>query len=120
LTNSFALAESYVTATGHQWSVTGHGFGGMLAQIAALDLGWRNKLHWSHSHGSPRVFNPAAAQLYNQLFQGEAGQRTVANEDAVVEYIPESANYTHTLQGFHIYGENATYGMSVSLHPPLT
>ena len=42
LTNSFALAESYVTATGHQWSVTGHGFGGMLAQIASLDLGWRN------------------------------------------------------------------------------
>jgi len=72
------------------------------------------ELHWSHSHGSPRVFNPAAADLYNQLFQGEAGQRTVANEDAVVEYIPESANYTHVLQGFHIYGENATYGMSVS------
>lgn len=47
--------------------------------------------------------------------RSEAGQRTVANDDAVPGYIPESANYTHTLQGFHVYGENATYGMSVSL-----
>ncbi|GAA5875166.1 hypothetical protein JCM16303_005031 [Sporobolomyces ruberrimus] len=111
-TNNWELVEYYVNTTGHQWSVTGHGFGGMLAQIAAVDLGWAGKLHWSHSHGAARVFNPAAANLYNSLFQGEAGQRTVANDDAVPGYIPESANYTHTLQGFHVYGENATYGMS--------
>ncbi|GAA5930356.1 uncharacterized protein JCM15063_004783 [Sporobolomyces koalae] len=114
-TNNWELVEYYVNQTGHQWSVTGHGFGGMMAQIAAIDLGWAGKVHWSHSHGAARVFNPTAANLYNSLFAGEAGQRTVANDDAVPGYIPESANYTHTLQGFHVYGENATYGMSYDI-----
>ncbi|GAA5976029.1 hypothetical protein JCM5350_000290 [Sporobolomyces pararoseus] len=114
-TNNWELVEYYVNTTGHQWSVTGHGFGGMMAQIASLRLGWQGKVHWSHSHGAARVFNPAAANLYNSLFQGEAGQRTVANDDAVPGYIPESANYTHTLQGFHVYGENATYGMNFDI-----
>jgi hypothetical protein len=78
------------------------------------DLGWRGLCHWSHSHGAPRVFNPASANLYNSLFAGEAGQRTVANEDSVPTIIPESDDYTFTLEGFHIYGTNSTYGMSVS------
>lgn len=63
--------------------------------------------------GAARVFNPSAANLYNALFAGQAGQRTVANDDPVPTYIPESANYTFTLQGFHITGNgtsNATYG----------
>ncbi|BGO95593.1 hypothetical protein NBRC10512_006760 [Rhodotorula toruloides] len=113
LTNDFELEQYYVNTTGHQFSVTGHGWGGMLAQVAAIDLGWRGLVRWSHSHGAARVFNPPAAALYNSLFGGEAGQRTVANDDPVPTYIPESANYTFTLQGFHITGNgtsNATYG----------
>lgn len=45
----------------------------------------------------------------------EAGQRTVANDDVVPTIIPESADYTFALQGFHISGNgssNATYGNS--------
>uniref|UniRef100_A0A0K3CUC5 BY PROTMAP: gi/472585768/gb/EMS23319.1/ protein of lipase, class 3 family [Rhodosporidium toruloides NP11] gi/647400544/emb/CDR46103.1/ RHTO0S12e00474g1_1 [Rhodosporidium toruloides] n=1 Tax=Rhodotorula toruloides TaxID=5286 RepID=A0A0K3CUC5_RHOTO len=113
ITNDFELEQYYVNQTGHQFSVTGHGWGGMLAQVAAIDLGWRGLVRWSHSHGAARVFNPPAAALYNSLFGGEAGQRTVANDDPVPTYIPESANYTFTLQGFHITGNgtsNATYG----------
>jgi hypothetical protein len=111
-TNDWEVVKQYVTSTGHQWSITGHGFGGMVAQIAALDLGWRGLSHWSHSHGAPRVFNPAAAARYNSLYQGEASQRTVANQDSVPGTIPESADYTMTLSGFHVFGTNVTYGMN--------
>ncbi|ORY81234.1 hypothetical protein BCR35DRAFT_304084 [Leucosporidium creatinivorum] len=114
-TNDWAIMKQYVESTGAQWSITGHAFGGMVAQVAALDLGWRGLCHWSHSHGAPRVFNPASANLYNSLFGGEAGQRTVANEDSVPTIIPESDDYTFTLEGFHIFGTNATYGMSYTV-----
>ncbi|GAA6037590.1 hypothetical protein JCM8097_006129 [Rhodosporidiobolus ruineniae] len=112
-TNDWELVKYYVNITGHQWSLTGHGFGGMIEQVAALDLGWRGLSHWSHNHGSARVMNPAAASLYNSLYGGEAGQRTVANADSGPTLIPESDEYTHTLQGFHIVGNgtsNSTYG----------
>ena len=109
-TNNWATVAAAVNATGHQWSITGHGFGGMVAQVAALDLGWAGKSHWIHSHGSPRVMNAASANLYNSLYQGEASQRTVANNDSVPTIIPESDDYTFTLEGFHVYGTNATYG----------
>ena len=46
------------------------GSGGMVAQVASLDLGWRGLSHWTHNHGSPRVFNKAAADLFNSLYQG--------------------------------------------------
>ncbi|GAA5877503.1 hypothetical protein JCM3774_005891 [Rhodotorula dairenensis] len=112
-TNDFATEKALVAQTGHQFSVTGHGFGGMLSLIASLDQGWRGQIHWSHNHGAPRTFNPAAANLYNSLFAGEAGQRVVANNDIIPTLIPESDDYTFTLQGFHIVGNgtsNATYG----------
>ncbi|GAA5992178.1 hypothetical protein JCM11641_007788 [Rhodosporidiobolus odoratus] len=112
-TNDWELVKYYVNTTGHQWSVTGHGWGGMIAQIGALDMGWRGLCHWSHSHGAARTMNPASANLYNSLFGGEAGQRTVHNDDIVPTYIEESDDYTFTLQGFHIVGNgtsNATYG----------
>ncbi|KAK4047497.1 hypothetical protein OIV83_005410 [Microbotryomycetes sp. JL201] len=109
-TNDWAIEKAYVESTGHQWSITGHGFGGMVSLIASLDLGWRGLCHWSHNHGAPRTFNPPAANLYNSLFQGEAGQRTVANNDIVPTIIPESNDYTFTLQGYHIYGQNSTDG----------
>ena len=65
---------------------------------------------------APRTLNPAAANLYNSLFAGEAGQRVVANNDIIPTLIPESDDYTFTLQGFHIVGNgtsNSTYGYSV-------
>ena len=133
-TNDFAIEKQYVESTvswprvvfdglqaetvpwqGHQWSVTGHAFGGMLSLIASIDLGWRGLLHWSHNHGAPRTFNPAAANFYNSLFQGEAGQRTVANNDITPTIIPEGPDYTFTLQGFHVFGTNSTYGMSFTI-----
>ncbi|KAK4046911.1 hypothetical protein OIO90_006393 [Microbotryomycetes sp. JL221] len=109
-TNDWAVEKQYVETTGHQWSITGHGFGGMVSLIASLDLGWRGLCHWSHNHGAPRTFNPSAANLYNSLFAGEAGQRTVANNDIVPTIIPESNDYTFTLQGYHIFGQNNTDG----------
>ncbi|KAM0754082.1 alpha/beta-hydrolase [Meredithblackwellia eburnea MCA 4105] len=111
-TNDWEVVKAAVNSTGHQWSITGHGFGGMVAQVAALDLGWRGLAHWSHNHGAPRVFNPASANVYDSLFQGEASQRCVANNDSVPTIIPESDDYTFTLEGFHIYGTNVTYGMN--------
>jgi hypothetical protein len=48
--------------------------GGMVAQVASIDLGWSGRVHWSHNHGSPRVFNLASAQLYEKLFNGCASQ----------------------------------------------
>ncbi|KAM0790325.1 hypothetical protein ACM66B_003210 [Microbotryomycetes sp. NB124-2] len=109
-TDDWAIEKQYVESTGYQWSITGHGFGGMVSLIASLDLGWRGLCHWSHNHGAPRTFNPPAANLYNSLFEGEAGQRTVANNDIVPTIIPESDDYTFTLQGYHIYGQNSTDG----------
>ncbi|KAI5477799.1 protein of lipase, class 3 family [Pseudohyphozyma bogoriensis] len=114
-TDDWAAVAEAVNATGHQWSVTGHGIGGAIAQIAALDLGWRGLCHWSHSHGAPRVFSPAVATLYNSLFGGEAGQRCVANDDIVPTLIPESTDYTFTLEGIHVYGTNATFGQNYDI-----
>ena len=114
-TNDWAMMQTAVNASGHQWSITGHAFGGMVAQVAALDLGWRGLSHWSHSHGSPRVFNAASANLYNSLYEGQAGQRCVANNDSLPTVIPESDDYTHTLQGFYVYGSNVTYGQNYDI-----
>ena len=50
-TNDFAVEKEMVNSTGHQFSVTGHGFGGMLSIIASLDQGWRGQIKWSHNHG---------------------------------------------------------------------
>lgn len=59
-----------VATQGHQWSITGHGFGGMVAQVASLDLGWRGLAHWSHNHGTPRTLNQASAALFEKLYAG--------------------------------------------------
>lgn len=37
-TNDWATVKQAVNETGHQWSITGHGFAGMVAQVASLDL----------------------------------------------------------------------------------
>ncbi|KAH8923319.1 hypothetical protein BT69DRAFT_1281542 [Atractiella rhizophila] len=112
-TNDMAVVQEVETYNGHIWSMTGHGFGAMVAQIGAVDLGYRNLAHAVHSFGSPRVFNPAGAALFNKLFEGSSNTRTVANDDAIPQTIPESDDYTHVLGGFHVFGSgNATFGQN--------
>lgn len=82
--------------------MTGHDFGGMVSQVAAFDLGWRDLSHWSYNHGSARVFNAPAAALYNSLYAGEASQRCVANNDSVPTGIPEFDDYIFVLEGFQL------------------
>lgn len=62
------------------WSASGHGFGAMIMQVAALDLKSRGLLFSAHSFGSPPVFNQAAANRWDALFEGDATQRTVSNQ----------------------------------------
>lgn len=66
-TNNWAKMRAAIKRTGHQWSLTGHAFGGMVAQVASLDLGHQGVAHWTHNHGSARVFNYASANMYNNL-----------------------------------------------------
>lgn len=40
----------------------------------------------------------------------------MANYDSVPQVLPESDDYTFTLEGFHIYGTNVTFGMNVGCH----
>ncbi|KAH8923320.1 alpha/beta-hydrolase [Atractiella rhizophila] len=113
LTADMAAVQTVESYNGHIWSLTGHGFGAMVAQVAAIDLGYRNLAHAIHTFGSPRVFNPAGAALFNKLFSGTSNTRTVANNDAIPQVIPESEDYVHVLGGFHVFGSgNATYGQN--------
>lgn len=50
------------------WSAAGHGFGGCIMQVAALDLKVRGFLFSAQSFGSPPVFNVAAARRWDDLF----------------------------------------------------
>jgi hypothetical protein len=38
------------------WSASGHGWGGMVMQVAAMDLKYRGQLYSAQSFGSPPVF----------------------------------------------------------------
>ncbi|KAK9898158.1 hypothetical protein P389DRAFT_166473 [Cystobasidium minutum MCA 4210] len=78
------------------WSAAGHGFGGMIMQVAALDLKVRGFLFSAQSFGSPPVFNVAAARRWDDLFVSDASQRTVANRDAVPAKIPYHNKYNIT------------------------
>jgi hypothetical protein len=68
--------------------------------IGSLDLGWAGIVAWSHSHGAPRTLNQAGADFYTRLFQGEAGERGIANNDGFVEIIPQSEDYVHAGTAF--------------------
>lgn len=54
------------------WSMSGHGFGGMIAQVASLDLHTRSQYaaYSCHTFGSPPVFNLAASRRWDQLYYG--------------------------------------------------
>ena len=75
---------------------TGHGFGGSVAQIAALTLGSAGIANACHNFGALPVFNAAAVQVYNGMFPAQwgAGSRTIANGDSTPSLIPLSAGYT--------------------------
>lgn len=45
-TNNWALSRARVEETGLEYSITGHGFGGMLSLIASVDLGWAGICRW--------------------------------------------------------------------------
>lgn len=45
-TNNWALSRARVEETGLEYSITGHGFGGMLSLIASVDLGWAGVCRW--------------------------------------------------------------------------
>lgn len=126
-TADWAWARQVAATSGHEFSITGHGFGGMVGLVAALDLGWNGVAHWSqcvcrlfnaqwgfvfdldvdaHSaHGTPRTFNLASAELYEQLYAGEAGQNTIANNDPIPHFIPRSDDYIHPRTSVYIWGD---------------
>lgn len=51
-TNDWAIAKAAVNRTGHKFSVTGHAIGGVVAQLAALDLGTQGLVHYAHSQAA--------------------------------------------------------------------
>jgi len=114
-TNNWAIAAAAVERTGHQWSLAGHGFGGMLSIIGSIDLGWAGRVRWSHNYGAPLTVNGPAAALYQSLFQGEAGETGIANGDPIPYKIAESANYTRTPTLFYYFGYNATTHMNMNV-----
>lgn len=50
------------------WSAAGHGFGGCIMQVAALELKNRGLLFSAQSFGSPPCFNTHAARRWDDLF----------------------------------------------------
>ncbi|EGG02476.1 uncharacterized protein MELLADRAFT_91294 [Melampsora larici-populina 98AG31] len=88
MTNDFTVAKQAVARTGLHFSVTGHGTGGSIAALAAMDLGARDLVHYSHNFGMPRTFNMAAVVRYDNLFQVLSGQSVVARNDFSVHIVP--------------------------------
>lgn len=102
----------------------------MLSQIASVDMNMQGHCWYSHAYGqsitvrvncacpltllimagSPRVFNQAGADWYNQRFNGEAGERGVFADDVYSEFIPEGPNYVHTGTSFLYWGRNSSTG----------
>jgi len=113
-TNNWAASRARYESTGLQYSITGHGLGGMHSLIASVDLGWAGVCRWSHNYGTPRTFNAAGAAFYDRMFMGEAGERGVANNDRFVEIIPASEDYAFTGTAFLYTGYNETTHMTMT------
>ncbi|KAH8921854.1 hypothetical protein BT69DRAFT_1351315 [Atractiella rhizophila] len=96
------------------WSSSGHGFGAMIMQVAAIELKAKGLLFSSHSFGSPPVFNRAAAARWDALFEGDSTQRAVANDDSIPASIPlaeaDEDGYAFVSTGIHLFGTNPMYG----------
>lgn len=107
-TNNFATLREAYYGQDLVFSITGHGLGGMHSQIAAIDLYEEQIDYYNHAYGSPRVFNDLGSTWYADRFDGEAGERGIANNDQYTEFIPESTNYSHSGTPFYYYGYNNT------------
>ncbi|KAH9459579.1 hypothetical protein MJO29_010645 [Puccinia striiformis f. sp. tritici] len=92
-TNNWEIATKKVAETGLKFSVTGHGIGGSVAALAAMDLGQTGLVHYSHNQGMPRSLNREAVLRYDDLFQVLAGQSLVAENDFMVQTIPKIPYY---------------------------
>ncbi|KAI5480233.1 protein of lipase, class 3 family [Pseudohyphozyma bogoriensis] len=99
------------------WSSSGHGFGGMVSQIAAMSLKYRTFAYSSMTFGAPPVFNAAAANAYNELFPAEDSQRSVSHNDSAPASIPIGGNssYTFVNTGVHLFGSNPMYGQDYAV-----
>jgi len=103
--------------------------GGMHALINSVDYNYNGGVCWySHNQGvslfhyrvrpasklplsgTPRTFNQAGADFYNSFFNGEAGERAVANNDQMGELIPASDDYAHAGTTFYYWGFNQSSG----------
>jgi len=107
-TNNWEAIIGAYEGQGLVFSIGGHGLGGMHSQIAGIDLYQENTDYYNHAYGAPRVFNQAGATFYNNRFNGEAGERGIANNDQMTESIPEGVNYTHAGTPFYYWGYNHT------------
>lgn len=106
--NNFKVAKDAVTSTGLKFSVTGHGVGGAVAALAALEMGAvanEPKVHYAHNQGMPRAFNYPAVVRYDNLFQVLAGQSVVNRNDKTVQQVPASYNFYHVGQKFRATGD---------------
>ncbi|MBW0537133.1 hypothetical protein O181_076848 [Austropuccinia psidii MF-1] len=116
-TDNWSLAKSAVNATGLKFSVTGHGIGGSVAQLAALDLGSGGWVHYAHSQAAPRSMSPAAAQILGKMFQGESGQHVIANNDFFPHIIPRSESFTRVSTAVWIFGNQTEWMRSCNYYP---
>ncbi|MBW0521268.1 hypothetical protein O181_060983 [Austropuccinia psidii MF-1] len=86
-------------------SVTGHGIGGAVSALAALDLGSKKLVTHSYNQGMPRALNLASVSRYDSLFQGLASQSLSTENDFMVKSIPKGT-FFHVGTKVKIFGEN--------------
>ncbi|CAH7682239.1 hypothetical protein PPACK8108_LOCUS15032 [Phakopsora pachyrhizi] len=115
--NDWELAKKAVNTTGHKFSVTGHGIGGAVATLAALDLGSSGFVHYAHFQASPRAVSPAAAAILQNIFQGESAQQVTANNDFFVHAIPRSSFYQRVGTAVWIFGNKTEWMRNCNYYP---
>lgn len=110
-TNNFQKTRDAYNGQGLVFSITGHGLGGMHALIASVDYNQQGIAWYSHNYGTPRTFNAAGAEWYNERFNGEAGERGIFANDTYVNKMPSGPNYHHAGTAFYYWGNDpSTYG----------
>lgn len=109
-TNNWYKTRNAYYGQGLVYSITGHGLGGMHALIASVDFNQQDIAWYSHNYGTPRTFNAAGAEWYNERFNGEAGERGIWANDQSVNLIPSGPNYAFCGTPFYYWGINSTSG----------
>lgn len=126
-----ALAKAFLDAKPSAIMFSGHSLGAAIATLAALDLEFSpdpaididNVDVSLYTFGSPRVGNPAFAQLFQQdSILGRSGRayRVVHGED-IVPHIPiELMGYRHiTTEVFYLNASSDTDTFQVCTNPPI-